>query len=304
MLKHRKMFYAMSAVVFMIAAGICSVGCKSTPFIENEVNPLDLLDSRSAFYIRIPKDVDSALVARMLQNNLQGISENDAQKIAGRIDTVYLGLKKSRKSVEFQISSLCSFPKIAVSAAFSKKNGWFSDKLVLENAEKKEISYTVYSNSGILVAFPSENIALIGNNVPSMVERYHNISQKIEFSDDLLLGEDIKNWLSYEDGVRDGQIRFYASKPQSFLTTLIGANLNFKLVYAKGFLENDLNNENQYLAELEFEFRDTRVVGAAQAMLEVAFGLTDSNVKKTSDTHLVVSGIEINKNQLYKILVL
>ena len=202
------------------------------------------------------------------------------------------------------ISSLCSFPKIAVSSAFSKKNGWTSDKLVLEGADKKNISYTIYNNSGILAAFPSESVALIGNSVPSMVERYHNISQKIEFEDNFLIDENIHDWLSYENGLHDEQIRFYASKPQSFLTTLIGANLNFKLIYVKGFLVNDLKNENQFVTELEFEFRDSRVVVAAQAMLEVAFGLTDSSVRRTSDTHLVVSGIRINKNQLYKILVL
>ncbi len=303
LLKHKKWLSGMSAAFILIAAGIFSVACKSTPFVS-EVEPLDLLDSRSAFYIRIPKDLDFNLISRMLQNNLEGLSEADAQKVAERIDTVYLGLKKSKKSVEFQISSLCSFPKIAVSSAFSKKNGWTSDKLVLEGSDKKNISYTVYNNSGILASFPSENIALIGNSVPAMIERYHNISQNIEFEDSSLLDENIRGWLSYENGLHDGQIRFYASKPQSFLTTLIGANLNFKLIYVKGFLKNDLKNENQYISELEFEFRDPRVVGAAQAMLEVAFALTDSSVKRISDTHLIVSGIRINKNQLYKILVL
>lgn len=303
LLKHKKWLSGMSAAFILIAAGIFSVACKSTPFVS-EVDPLDLIDSRSAFYIRIPKDVDSNLISRMLQNNLEGLSEIDAQKVAERIDTVYLGLKKSKKSVEFQISSLCSFPKIAVSSAFSKKNGWTSDKLILEGSDKKNVSYTVYNNSGILASFPSENIALIGNSVPAMVERYHNISQNIEFEDNFLLDENIRDWLSYENGLHDGQIRFYASKPQSFLTTLIGANLNFKLIYVKGFLKNDLKNENQYISELEFEFRDPRVVGAAQAMLEVAFALTDSSVKRITDTHLIVSGIRINKNQLYKILVL
>lgn len=303
LLKHKKWLSGISAAFILIAAGIFSVACKSTPFVS-EVDPLDLIDSRSAFYIRIPKDVDSNLISRMLQNNLEGLSEIDAQKVAERIDTVYLGLKKSKKSVEFQISSLCSFPKIAVSSAFSKKNGWTSDKLILEGSDKKNVSYTVYNNSGILAAFPSENIALIGNSVPAMVERYHNISQNIEFEDISLLDENIRGWLSYENGFHDGQIRFYASKPQSFLTTLIGANLNFKLIYVKGFLKNDLKNENQYISELEFEFRDPRVVGAAQAMLEVVFALTDSSVKRITDTHLIVSGIRINKNQLYKILVL
>lgn len=303
LLKHKKWLSGISAAFILIAAGIFSVACKSTPFVS-EVDPLDLIDSRSAFYIRIPKDVDSNLISRMLQNNLEGLSELDAQKVAERIDTVYIGLKKSKKSVEFQISSLCSFPKIAVSSAFSKKNGWTSDKLILEGSDKKNVSYTVYNNSGILASFPSENIALIGNSVPAMVERYHNISQNIEFEDNSLLDENIRGWLSYENGFHDGQIRFYASKPQSFLTTLIGANLNFKLIYVKGLLKNDLKNENQYISELEFEFRDPRVVAAAQAMLEVAFALTDSSVKRISDTHLIVSGIRINKNQLYKILVL
>lgn len=300
--KHTKWLSVMSAAFILIAAGI-AVACKSAPFVS-EVEPLDLLDSRSAFYIRIPKDVDSDLVSRMIQNNLDGLSENDAKKISGRIDTVYLGLKKSRKSVDFQISALCSFPKLAVSSAFSKKNGWTSDKLALEGSDKKDVSYTVYKKSGIFAAFPSEYIALAGNSVPSMVERYHNISQKIEYEDDFLLDENIRDWLSYENGIHDGQIRFYASMPQSFLTTLIGANLNFKLIYVKGFLENDPKDENQYITELEFEFRDYRVVPAAHAMLDVAFGLTGSDIQKTSDTHLVVSGIKINKNQLYKILVL
>lgn len=300
--KHNKWLSGVLGAFVLIASGI-SVACKSTPSVS-EVDPLDLLDSKSAFYIRIPKDVDSKLISRMLQNNLEGLSESEAQKVAERIDTVYLGLKKSKRNVDFQISSLCSFPKIAVSSAFSKKNGWTSDKLVLEGADKKNISYTIYNNSGILAAFPSESVALIGNSVPSMVERYHNISQKIEFEDNFLLDENIHDWLSYENGLHDEQIRFYASKPQSFLTTLIGANLNFKLIYVKGFLVNDLKNENQFVTELEFEFRDSRVVVAAQAMLEVAFGLTDSSVRRTSDTHLVVSGIRINKNQLYKILVL
>ncbi len=303
LLKHKKWLSEISAAFILIVAGIFSVACKSTPFVS-EVDPLDLIDSRSAFYIRIPKDVDFNLISRMLQNNLEGLSESDAKKVAERIDTVYLGLKKSKKSVEFQISSLCSIPKIAVSSAFSKKNGWTSDKLILEGSDKKNVSYTVYNNSGILAAFPSENIALIGNSVPAMIERYHNISQNIEFEDTSLLDENIRGWLSYENGLHEGQIRFYASKPQSFLTTLIGANLNFKLIYVKGFLKNDLKNENQYISEFEFEFRDPRVVGAAQAMLEVAFALTDSSVKRISDTHLIVSGIRINKNQLYKILVL
>lgn len=290
-------------LLFSLCFALFCFGCRSVS-VENFVDPLDLIDSESSFYLRIPKNVDSDLISRMLQNNIQGISEKDAYRITERIDTVYLGLKKSRKSVEFQISSLCSFPKIAVGSAFSKKNGWSTDKLVLENSAKKNETYTIYKNSGILASFPSVNIALLGRNVPSMVEKYHNISNGINTDFTFALAEDLHDWLSSDDRSSANQVRFYASKPQSFLTTLTGANLNLKLAYVKGFLVNDADDARQYLASLEFEFKDSRVVGAAKAMLEVVFGLTDSNVTVTSNTHLIVSDVKINKTQLYKILVI
>ena len=96
MIKRSKWLSVMLGAFVLIASGI-SLACKSTPSVS-EVDPLDLLDSRSAFYIRIPKDVDSKLISRMLQNNLDGLSDADAQKVAERIDTVYLGLKKSKRN--------------------------------------------------------------------------------------------------------------------------------------------------------------------------------------------------------------
>lgn len=303
MKKRNSCWFAFANLLFILVFSIVLFACKTVP-VGKYVDPLDLIDSNSSFYLRIPKDVDPALISRMLQNNLKGLSEKDADKITERIDVVYLGLKKSKKSVDFQISSLCNFPKIAVSSAFSKKNGWTSDKLILEDSNKKNVTYTIYENSGILASFPSENIALIGGSVPEKVEKFNNLFYSIESEDNFSIQDDMKNWLSLDEIATKDQVRFYASRPQSFLTTLTGANLNFKLVYVKGFLKNDPKDENQYFTQLEFEFRDPRVVGAAKAMLEVAFGLTDSNIEMTSNTHLVVSGIKINKNQLYKILVI
>lgn len=279
-------------------------GCKSAPAVVSDVNPLDLLDNDSSFYLRIPTSVDSNLVQHMIQNNIKNISESDAAKIAERIDTIYMGLNKSRKSTDYQLSASCNFPKIAVNHAFSKKNGWASDELNLDGADGKNISYTVYQNNGLLASFPSENAACMGRAVPAMVEKYHNLSQKIVADDYIPLNDDVRSWLCYENDIPDDQVRFYASKPQSFLSMLTGANLNFKLVYVRGILENDPKNENQYLMQLEFEFREGKFLIPAKAMLSVAFGLTDSDVYIDGDTHLTVSRIKINKKQLSKILVL
>lgn len=307
MLKHKlsklQAVMACGFSLFLVLSS-CFTSCKTTPVAVTEVNPLDFLDNNSSFYMRVPSSIDPQLIQRMIQGSVKGISEGDSKKIADRIDTVYIGMKKSRKSVDFQISSLCNFPKVAVASAFTKKNGWNSAKLSLAGADGKDVSYTVYENQGLLASFPSVNVACLGRSVPDMVEKYHFLSQKMNSESNVPLLSDVRNWLCYEDDIPDNQVRFFAAAPQSFLTTLTGANLNFKLIYVRGLLENDPKNENQYLMQLEFEFRDHRVVPAAKAMLSVAFGLTDSDVTMESDTHLTISKIKINKQQLYKILVI
>lgn len=307
MLKHNnKWLQALKACSLILIGSIIFsfAGCKSAPVMVSEVDPLDLMDNNSSFYLRIPSNVDPDLISHMLQNNLKNLSESDARRIAARIDTVYIGLNKSKKSTDYQISTLCNFPKVAISQAFSKKNGWTSDKLNLDGADGKNVEYTVYQNSGLLASFPAVTVACMGRGVPSMVETYHNLSQKISDPSKVPLNQEVKNWLSYENGIPDYQVRFFASKPQSFLSMLTGANLNFKLVYVRGILENDPKSDNQYLMQLEFEFREARMLPAAKAMLSLAFGLTDSDVQVTSDTHLCISKIKINKKQLSKILVL
>lgn len=294
----------------LMVSGLCLLflvsnfsSCKSAPQVS-EVNPLDLIDNASSFYLRIPSSVDPEMIQNMLKNNLRNLSDSDAEKITERIDIVYIGLNKSRKGSDYQISALCNIPKIAINHAFSKKNGWVSDKLVLSGNDEKNVVYEVFQNSGLMASFPSENVACLGRAVPSMVETYHNLSQKISDSQKVPLNPEIRNWLCYENDIPDNQVRFYASKPQSFITMLTGANLNFKLVYVCGIMENDPKSENQYLMQLEFEFKEPKLMPAAKGMLSVAFGLTDSNVRTTSDTHLVISNIKINKKQLAKILVL
>lgn len=279
------------------------VGCKSAPVVS-EVNPLDLLDNNSSFYLRIPTSVDPVMIQNMLRNNLKNLSQSDAEKVTDRIDTIYIGLNKSRKSADYQISALCNFPKIAINQAFSKKNGWTSDKLVLSGVDGKPVNYTVYQNSGLLAAFPSVNVACLGRAVPSMVEKYNLLTKKESDPSVVPLDAEVRSWLQYENDIPDDQVRFYASKPQSFLSMLTGANLNFKLVYVRGILENDPKNDKQYFMQLEFEFKEPKMLPAAKAMLSVAFGLTDSDVRITSDTHLIISRIKINKQQLAKILVL
>lgn len=294
---------ACGLVLFVLLATVFSA-CRTVPEISS-VNPLDVMDGNSSFYLRIPASVDSVLLEQILKGKFRGISDSDASKIIAHIDTVYIGLNRSRKGVDYQIALSCNFPQIYVKSAFTKKNGWEGDSLTLSAPDGKARKYTVYQGAGTLVSFPSESLACFGRNVPAMVEKYHNLS----FSSESITAEDsvsgdVYSWLSYDNGIPDDEIHFFADKPQSFLTMLTGAQLNYQLSYVRGRMYNDTKNDKQYIMQLEFEFRDKRMVQAAKGALSLAFGLTDSELTRDSDTHITVSNIKISKAQLYKILVL
>ena len=74
----------------------------------------------------------------------------------------------------------------------------------------------------------------------------------------------------------------------------------FKLVYTCGEISQDQNGK--YNLTLELEFKDSRLIKGALAMLEVALGLTDAQFENTTPTHIKVTGINISFTQLLKML--
>lgn len=287
------------------------LGCKTLPStaIQKEVNALELLDGKSAFYIKIPSDVDRDLISKMVLSNIKDISESEAGQIASRVNTVYAGLSRKFSKSEIQIAASCDVPEILLPHIFSVKNGWKLRKLSF--AEKMPANvYGIYNNGSLDVSFPSKKIACIGRSVEQMLARYDTILSGDDDSSAENISEETTKSNSPDSSVYDwlssgeNEIRFSAVAPQSFLTVLTGANLNFKLVYVRGKMVNDPKNDFQYLMDLEFEFVDKKFVPAAKGALSLVFGLTDSNVILETPTHLAVTRIKIEKNALYKILVL
>ena len=245
----------------------------------------------------------------MVSSSVKEISENEAGQIADRVNTVYAGLSRKFSKSEIQIAASCDVPEILLPHIFSVKNGWKLRKLSF--AEKMPANvYGIYNNGSLDVSFPSKKIACIGRNVEDMVDRYDSILSGTKDSPAENISAETTKSNSPDSSVYDwlssgeNEIRFSAVAPQSFLTVLTGANLNFKLVYVRGKMVNDPKNDLQYLMDLEFEFVDKKFVPAAKGALSLVFGLTDSNVILETPTHLAVTRIKIEKNALYKILVL
>ncbi len=267
------------------------------------VHPLDLLDGKNHFYMTVPYRADPSLMELLIEKNIEGMSEKDASAVANRIDTLYVGMQRSRHSTEFQISGLVDFPRIAVEKVFSRKSGFSAERKSLQVEGGEPRLYSVYSRDGLDICLPSERMAFLGRDVSGMLEVFHAGTAGIPFQSENPLPREIYDFLLLSDD--DGPcMKFYASHPQSFLTMLTGANLTLKLVYVRGIMRQDPKFQKQYRMDLEFEFKDPRMVPVARGALSVAFGLTDSDVHLESPTHLKISNIKIGKDQLYRLLII
>ena len=275
-----------------------ATSCKTLPQ-GRKVDAIELLDDRSAFYIAIPKKADSDLIERIIENNIDKIPESQAKAIAQRIDKAYIGINRSRNVLEFQAAIDASIPLNYIPKVLNEKKGWKVSKYAPEQSQSV---YPVYK-SKISISFPESKIACLGRNVNYMIDRYDMLCKMPEDTENHIYSELDEQLIDYLKSAED-EIRFFANKPQSFLTILTGANLDLKLFDVKGFFVTDPNFDSQYLLSLEFNFKNEKFLKVGRGLLILAFGLTDSQEEIIGNNILKINGIRIDKNQLYKVLVL
>jgi hypothetical protein len=271
-------------------------GCKSAP-AGRPVDALELIDKQSSFYIAVPRAADNVLIERIITGFYEGASEADAKMIADRVNKVYCGLNRSRNGTEVQASVDGNIPLKYIPKALNEKQGWvISDYTPAESISK----YKIYSGP-VEMSFPSAKIACIGRNLEGMLDKYDMLF-KLPADDTTALYSDLDEELTNYLKGAESEIRFYANKPQSFLTILTGAQLDLKLIDVKGNFTTDPKHPNQYFLDLDFRFKNGTFLKAGKALLTLAFGLTNSQEEIIGDNQLIINDIRIDKQQLYKLL--
>ena len=271
-------------------------GCKSAP-AGRPVDALELIDDQSSFYLAVPKAADHVLIERIITGFYQGASEEDAKMIADRVNKVYCGLNRSKHGTEVQASVEGSIPTKLLPKVLNEKKGW----IVTDYSPKDSLSsYKVYTGP-IEMSFPSTKLVCAGRNIEGMLTKYDSLKD-LPAEDTTALYTDLDEELtSYLKGAED-EIRFFANKPQSFLTILTGAQLDLKLIDVKGSFTTDPKHPNQYFLNLDFRFKNGTFLKAGKTLLVLAFGLTNSQEEIIGDSELIIHDIRIDKQQLYKLL--
>lgn len=296
---------------FLAGALLCVTlfSCKSAP-AGNFVHPLDLLDEKSDFYVAIAKSADPELLEHLLDESITNISAKDKASIIDRIDTVYAGLIHQKKNTLIQASASCDVPVKFLPKILTPKSGFLREPY----SAHSQSSYDIYKSASADLSFPSDKNCVLGRNIPFMLESYDTLfysenegglslkSEEYE-NQNMVVNPLVYDWLRGVES-NEGEIRFFAQKPKSFLSVLTGQNLDLKLEYVKGALKVDLEHPDQYSVNLDFEFKQSSFMKVGKAILVLAFGLTDAGDTVTSPTSLSVKNIKISKKQLYRLLVL
>ena len=280
-----------ASILFLLLAG-----CKSAP-AGRPVDALELIDAESSFYIAVPRAADNVLIERIITGFYKDASESDAKMIADRVNKVYCGLNRSRHGTEVQASVEGNIPKKYLPKVLNAKNGWVVTDYTPEAGTK---SYKVYSGP-VEMTFPSDTIACAGRNLEGMLNKFDSLSSLPAEDSNILYSELDEVLTSYLKGA-ETEIRFYANKPQSFLTILTGAQLDLKLIDVKGNFTTDPKHPNQYFLDLDFRFKNGTFLKAGKTLLTLAFGLTNSQEQIIGESELIIHDIRIDKQQLYKLL--
>ena len=280
-----------SLIFFLLLAG-----CKSAP-AGRPVDALELIDDQSSFYIAVPKAADNVLIERIITGFYEGASEADAKMIADRVNKIYCGLNRSKHGTEVQASVDGNIPAKLLPKVLNEKKGWIISDYTPASSVNR---YKVYTGP-VEMSFPSSNLVCMGRNLEGMIDKYDSLS--ILPSDDTteLYSDLDPELISYLKGA-ENEIRFFANKPQSFLTILTGAQLDLKLIDVKGSFTTDPKHPNQYFLDLDFRFKNGTFLKAGRTLLILAFGLTNSQEEIIGDSELLINDIRIDKQQLYKLL--
>lgn len=268
-------------------------GCKSAPKIveDNEVHPLALLDQDASIYVCVPVSNHKNLVSSLLMKQIEGLSESNAMSLAERTGNMYVSLGTVKDRSRLQIAALASIPKIAVSSAFKKKNGWQAVNVTF--AEKPFVYYK-HVVSVFQVSLPSSKILCAGQNVEPLIQRY---AQKSEIP-----VNPVTEWINAENKSND--ILFYITRPGQYLRNLIGQSINVGADAAYGKLIYIPNKKNLsvYSGKYELVFNlhltDKKAADSFKGLLNLSFSMMGGTVRMIDERTIQLSGVEVSQHQI------
>lgn len=143
-------------------------GCASQKDMPTQAHYLALLPENADMYLRFPVQENKALAEQLVAAIAPGTKEKDIQRLTDRFSMMY-GAVKNR---EMSAVASGSFPKIGLSFALKKKNGWIVTKDTSIPVTRK---YYQYRNLPLQIAFPNSSTMMAAPQVTPLLESFQRL---------------------------------------------------------------------------------------------------------------------------------
>ena len=101
--------------------------------------------------------------------------------------------------------------------------------------------------------------------------------------------------------VSDGNIRFCAPEPKSFILRYFGKSLNPGITGVKGVLKKS-KSKNLFALEMELEFQNKSSIRAAAQMIKLALFPVPAKIQLSGSYTIVITDISLSYRQLLEFM--
>lgn len=296
----RRLSFLRFPLISLFAAAFL-FSCKSGPELPS-VDPFELLDGDAAIYLTIPVKPNQEFVKEAVKR-LSDASESDAERIAGRLDMLYVAVGMSG---EIQLSMSGKIPTTFLSMALSEKKGWRA--AVMEN----QLYYT-HSQSLYQLCAPTSSVVFLSRDIGPMIRRYNKLAysepplsepvpdgdSSIKLVSELL---DEKSYDFLHESVTS-DIVLYAPFPKALMRSFLGGDVTSSPVESvSAVLSQDRGVLEEFNVRLILTMGDSRTVRAATVLIKAAMFGIPAKVAQTGERQITITDLPVSRDRLLSLI--
>ena len=251
---------------------------------NRKVKPLSVLGEGSDMYFYVPVKENRALVENLMCS-VAGMAEKDAEILASRIDSLYLGLA-SDISGSIKIYAEGSFPSIGQSLALTEKNGWKKTSYTPQDSTEKIEYY--YSDYGFNVAFPTTKKLIVSNDIIPLLDNFYSLYS---------LEPECEKWFNGQEHDEDA-ILFYVVEPAAFMKKIVGSIAEKWCDNVYGEIKKG-SEKTSYTADLYLELSNPKVQKSLEGLIKA---LTGMDVSSVGDNVIKIQNMKLSEQDVMNVL--
>lgn len=274
------------------------VGCASQKDIPTQAHYLALLPENADIYLRFPVQENKVLAEQLVAAIAPRTKEKDIQKLTERFAMIYGAVKNK----EISAVASGSFPKIGLSFALKKKNGWIATKDASIPVTGK---YYQYRNLPLQIAFPNSSTMMAATQVTPLLESF----QRLENTPPLPAQSELFG--RFQELSSSQSIDFYTADVMASLASFMSFGLSISLpvkdMYGSFIPTSTVAGDGSQLYAFDgylglHDFRALKPALVALRILARTMGINFSVSGQEGDTVIHVSDITISQKSLAELI--